>query len=435
MYEISVQVFSAIFEAVLIYYWVRAFAKETTVHREIIIAKVVLVSGVVLFSLIYFTNPMALISFTVLSCLFMFYTQRVSWKISLVATLVFCVVMALCDVLTTYFVMLFSYESIENIRFTPNYMFITNAITKFLLLGFVSFVYTRQELEFRGTLIRRTIYLLILPLASIVLLYQMLNFNNMNNPFSIIMCLVGVTGLAVGNIYTITFFEKEQKLEEQHNNEVFLKQQMEQQRIYYQNLEASENEVRKIRHDLKNTFTALSGYLEAGSINQANTFIQKEIQTINSLTSGTGHYAVDAVINAKKAVAKRQQTDFESCLALPEVLGVDEMDLCILLGNALDNALEACEPMPKGQRAIKLEIRKVSEMLFIKIANTTLKLPKENSQGFLTSKDDKKNHGFGLKTMRQLVEQYQGSLDYEMSKGWFCLIMNLNCKDPVNLKR
>lgn len=435
MKEIWVQIFAAVFEAVLIYYWVRAFSREKKIKRRWIVLEVTLVSLWILISLVFVKNPLLLISFTAAACILMFFIYRVPVKISLVATLVFCVVMALCDVLATYVVMLFSGENVEAARFTANLMLITNIIAKFLILVFVSFVYVRNKTDISRLFFKKSIYLLIMPVASIIVLYQILSFSNMEKEFSIVMCLLGVTGIFVGNIYSFTFFEKEETLEKQRLKQLFLEQQIEGQRIYYQNLEASGEEVRKMRHDLKNTFAALSGYLNKGDIETARQFVEEKTENLGKLTHSTGHPALDAVMNAKRTNAFENHIQFEAKIALPQELLMDEMDLCIILGNALDNALEACEKMPRDQAHIFLNLHKSGEMLFIEIKNTFKEEPVSGSEGLVTTKRDKKNHGFGLKTMEQLTKKYDGFIDYETEQGWFCLSINLNLRDPVNFAR
>lgn len=87
--EIWIQIFAAVFEAVLIYYWVRAFSKDKINKWCWIVLEVTLLSGWILISLIFVKNPLLLISFTAVGCLIMFRIYHVSWKTNLVATLVF----------------------------------------------------------------------------------------------------------------------------------------------------------------------------------------------------------------------------------------------------------------------------------------------------------------------------------------------------------
>lgn len=193
--------------------------------------------------------------------------------------------------------------------------------------------------------------------------------------------------------------------------------------------------MRKIRHDLKNAFIALSGYLDIGDVNAAKQYVDRQIHTIKQLTYSTGYPAIDAVVNDKKTKALEKNIQFDMKISLPKELLVDEMDLCVILGNALDNALEACERMPCGQGEIILSLRKTGEMLLLDIKNTIDKEPVKDSNGMVTTKKDQVNHGFGLKTIYQLTKQYDGTMDYEVKNGWFYLMINLNLKALVNSAR
>ena len=135
-----------------------------------------------------------------------------------------------------------------------------------------------------------------------------------------------------------------------------------------------------MRHDLKNAFAALSGYLNEGDIENARRFVEQKTEKLGELVYNTGHPAVDAVVNAKRTRAVKEQIQFDAKITLPEKLYMDEMDLCIIIGNALDNALEACEKMPPGQGKIILFLRRSGDMLFIEVK--TLK----NMMGSLTLK-------------------------------------------------
>lgn len=433
--EIWIQIFAAVFEAVLIYYWVRAFSKDKKNKWCWIVLEVTLLSGWILISLVFVKNPLLLISFTALGCLLLFFIYHVPVKISLVATLVFCAVMALCDVLVIYIIMFLSGGNVEEARFAPTLMLIGNLLTKFLLLCFISFVYVQNKTDFSRLFIRKVIYLLVFPLASMVILYQLLSFNDLENPFSVAMCLVGVAGLFIGNIYSFTFFEKEEILQKQQLRSLFLEQQIENQRLYYHNLEASNEEIRKMRHDLKNAFAALSGYLNASDITAAKSYVEQQTKSLGELTYDTGHPAIDALISSKKSRANESKIQFDTYIRLPEDFSIDAMDLCIILGSALDNAIEACEKMPIGQGKITLNLRQIGEMLLIDMKNTFKEELVKDSEGLVTTKKDRANHGFGLKTIHQLTKKYDGALDYESKSGWFCLVINLNLNYPVNSAR
>ena len=420
---LAVQAFASIFEGVLIYYWVRAFSREKQVLWFRAALEIILISGWIMVSWTFFTNPMVMISFTALGAMFLFYRYSVSLKKAVLATFVFCVIMALCDVLASYLVVFFGKTDLTGTRFVPGYMLAANITTKFLILIFVSFVYAGGVTGGGKISLRKSIYILALPTASIVILYQMTTYTDMEKGRDAFLCILGICGLFVANIYAFTFFEKEERLEKQRGEEAFLKQQIENERRYYKSLAASVEEVRKIRHNLKNTFTALYGYLEAGNIAVAKHFIQESSARIALLKSGTGYPALDALLYAKTKKAEQTGVHFETQLALPSNLSVDEMDLCIILGNALDNALEASVKLPAREQHIGLKISPFGEMLTVEVSNNIVE---EKIETFQTSKEDKKNHGLGFKTICDLIKKYDGTVQVVFQNHQFKLILNMN---------
>ncbi|MDO4289265.1 MAG: GHKL domain-containing protein [Eubacterium sp.] len=423
MEVLSVQIFASLFEGILIYYWVRAFSKEKKIPLIKGILEIILVSGWILVSWRFFRNPIVMITFTALGCIVLFYVNKVLLKTAVTAAFVFCVIMALCDVLASYIIMFLGRTSLENTRLIPGYMLAANIITKFLILIFVSFVYVGGPKGSGGLSLKKSIYILVLPVASIVILYQLTTYTEMEKGLDAFLCILGICGLFAANIYAFTFFEKEERLEKQRLEEAFLKQQIENERRYYRSLETSSEEIRKMRHDLKNTLTALYGYLEEGRVETAIAFIQKSSAQAAARTSVTGYSALDALIYAKGERARGLKTVFETQIALPPGLSVDEMDLCIILGNALDNALEASEKLPPKQRRVLLQMKAFGGMLMVKVTNSTFEKQIETLQ---TCKKDKRNHGLGLKTIRDLTEKYDGIVQIESQNYQFRLILNLN---------
>ena len=91
-----------------------------------------------------------------------------------------------------------------------------------------------------------------------------------------------------------------------------------------------------------------------------------------------------------------------------------------MFGNALDNAVECEEKRPEGSRLIHLSIKDIGNMLFIRVENA-YDGPKITDGEIETSKDDKRYHGFGIKSMRRIVEKYGGEMDVNTANGLFCL--------------
>ena len=98
---------------------------------------------------------------------------------------------------------------------------------------------------------------------------------------------------------------------------------------------------------------------------------------------------------------------------------IDESDFVVLMGNLLDNAIEAAAKCPLENRAISLWLQEVNEMLLITMENTAPVEPEQKNGRFLTSKKNKKEHGWGVQSMRHIVEKYGGDIAFKYEKEWF----------------
>ena len=101
-------------------------------------------------------------------------------------------------------------------------------------------------------------------------------------------------------------------------------------------------------------------------------------------------------------------------------------NLMIVLGNILDNAIEAAEKCPENEREIDLTIRNINEMFLIRVKNTCQKKPKKQNNRFMTEKDDMIYHGWGIENVEKIIEDAYGKLQYEYENGWFITNILLN---------
>ena len=187
-------------------------------------------------------------------------------------------------------------------------------------------------------------------------------------------------------------------------------------------------------HDLKHQVQAIRAVKDEKERETYLEKIEKSVQIYSAIVR-TGNEILDTILTEKSLICENSGIHI-NCVADGSLLAfMNPVDLYTLFGNALDNALEACEKMPCGQGRMVLNLSKTGEMLFIEIKNTIYEEPVKNSEGLVTTKKDKASHGFGLKTIQQLKDKYDGILDYKTEGGWFVLRINLNLKDPVNYDR
>ncbi len=189
--------------------------------------------------------------------------------------------------------------------------------------------------------------------------------------------------------------------------------------LYYQSLQREQTQVRTLRHDMRNHMAALQGLLERGETDKAAKYAG-ELLGSPALSGGRricAHETANAVLSVKLGELERLGIPADYQVSLPEKLSISDTDLCALLGNALDNAAEACVKAEKPD--VKLRCRLDKGMLMLIVSNP---LAGDEKPGFDTTKADGKNHGFGLPGMAEIARRLGGSLDACVKDGRFELV-------------
>lgn len=261
--------------------------------------------------------------------------------------------------------------------------------------------------------------IMLIPITSIVSLcavveiaYTINDFKNNMYVFLIAVCLI------CANVMAFNLFENELKGEEQKLRYQFLEKQLNEEKEYYNSLADTQKEIRKTSHDMKNSLIAILGSIEDGRIDDVKSKIHNIINiSDNSLqTVYTGQIIVDTMINTKYKRMKNSNINFKPLCIMRETENFDYLNFCLFLGNALDNAIEACEKL-SSNRCITLKIMERESFLLCYIDNTyDRKVLKGNEK---TSKSDKLLHGFGLDNMKSIIDDNGGNLTIKTTDDKF----------------
>lgn len=178
---------------------------------------------------------------------------------------------------------------------------------------------------------------------------------------------------------------------------------------------------RQFVHDVKNHFLALKGYSEAGDLSGLNQYLSElnEDFSVEAKAIKTGQRIVDIVLNQKRNEAEKLDISFEYQAMSGILLPLKDSELCALLGNLLDNALEACEKIEERQRWIQVTLEKKGKMVLLEVANSIDEMPKQKDGQWITSKTDKSIHGYGLKSVRRIVDKYEGDFSCQIKESAF----------------
>lgn len=317
--------------------------------------------------------------------LFVFFSMlstQGDWMGRLAVTIIFfCIIMSVCAILDTY-IALFDLFTIDTSDFLCRLM-----RPLFFALLYLLLTYRKWD--------------------SMVANSMAMNQGMVVLPFT------GVTALIL--LFVILTLANHEKLEQ----EVHLAGLRE---VYYQGIQREQVQVRTLRHDLRNHMTVLRGLLESGETEKAIGYLE-QITDSSSLGGGkpfSDNETANVVLTAKAKEMRQRGIQGEFQISLPRNLLIAEMDLCALLGNALDNAMEAAEK--STDKTVRVRCRAEKGLFMLQVDNA---LAGDEKPDLSTTKKDKTAHGFGLLGMREIAKRYGGSFEVVAANGRFELVVCL----------
>ena len=225
--------------------------------------------------------------------------------------------------------------------------------------------------------------------------------------------LAVLIGLLYTNIIMIYFTNKTSEQAQLKKDFEIAEHHYAMQQEYYDQLRVQQEETRALWHDI-------SKYLRASQVENSDAALQEVQQMLDSISQvvDVNNRVVSVILNEYFQTAKDAGVSIELDVMVPTELFVTAADLYVLLGNTLDNAIEACMELPKEQRRISLKLKKHNSMLYYEISNPYDEKHLHRVRG--------NYHGFGLKNVAKCVEKYRGKLDVSKANGVFRVVAHLN---------
>ena len=212
-----------------------------------------------------------------------------------------------------------------------------------------------------------------------------------------------------------------------------LRVQMQVQGRFYQNLKEEQTETKKIRHDMKHQIMAIDILIQQRKYQEVEDVLGEILRKFDiqesSISIESGNPQLDAILSLKCTQARKAGVQVESKVMVASGLRLPFLDLCILLGNAMDNAIEACQKLTPEKRLIELEMGSSHQTIWINIVNPISEITEQEFKADVTDKQDKNDHGFGLKSISYIAEKYNGLSKVKIESHRFCLKVVL--QNPV----
>ena len=280
--------------------------------------------------------------------------------------------------------------------------------------------------------------LLIIPVISIFTMsfvsLIIINIEDQLSPMQHIFSILSILGILMTNSLVYVLYVNMQKdhakqLEYSILQQAFKSQEksVEETKILYQS-------VRSIRHDLKHHFQVALTMLHSGKINEAVDYMEKYNDTVLDGISNKvfcDNDVVNYIINSKSKICSDRHIKIYIYIA-NEIPEFSDLDLCVLLGNAMDNAIEGVSG--EGNNEIYLELRNVDNFFMISVKNTIINSVLEDNPNLISTKNEKEVHGLGILSMKEVVQKYNGSIEFYESDNKFCCDMLLDIPDNMQFE-
>lgn len=274
------------------------------------------------------------------------------------------------------------------------------------------------------------LYLIFISVGSIGIILTMAYLESLSNKkVHPLLIIVSSLVILIMNIFIFSLYNLQAKhLEAKRCNTVY-RQQIILHENYMKERELIWNQIREKQHDFNNNLLVLEQLIVNRDNGKALEFIEEigrnRLQITNIKVVKSDNVIVDTIVNYKAEVAKEYEINLDTDIHIPIELKIKSSDLCIILGNLLDNAIEALR-CKTGDKVIKFIMRYDNDNLFIIIENGFVGKRKKKLDGsYITTKKDMDNHGIGLTSIKKIVNSYQGVMEIQDRASQFKVSISL----------
>jgi len=190
------------------------------------------------------------------------------------------------------------------------------------------------------------------------------------------------------------------------------------------------SQMRGWRHDYHNHIQTLKAYTSQKNYEKIENYLDElndDLETVDTVVK-TGNVMIDAILNSKISLAMSKKVTVNAKAIVPKSLAVSEIDLCVIIGNLIDNATEACVKLENiAERSIRVYVGIFKGQLYISVSNTMSGFIDKTEKGYVSAKGA--NHGFGLMRIDKIAAKYGGYVNRKNEQGVFASEVML----PLNI--
>ena len=322
--------------------------------------------------------------------------------------------------------------SLTNAGVSSNYFIFIGKTITFIILKSIQFLSKKYKSKMGGEMLKG---FMILPVATLLILYGIIIFDFYEDMFQVQRIVLG-TGcilLLFANAFVYHILERFSESIRRSIELDVMNAKAVMESKHYISLEEINKEHLDYIHDMDKNLRAIARLIEDNQSNKVLEILDKlNIQILNIQNK---KYCSDKILNGilkdRTSIAAEQDINFE--VIVPNTINmdrIDDLDKISMIGNLLDNAFEAVVKCD-NEKVVRFEISHGNQdYLTIKIVNTFKVEPTKLGDGYITDKQDKRNHGVGIKRVRKLTEKYGGMFESKIDENMFVTELYLSTSDP-----
>lgn len=337
----------------------------------------------------------------------------------IMAVILVILISGICEVCVAHLLTLLFGINIHIALDAPSYRAMGIMVAKILSITICNII--RVNCISRHTKIGRSYWIMFFLLFAsaifVMFFVSKLSFE-LGDPSYALMAIICTFGLFFIAFFSIYLYERLAKQSESIRAQERYEEHIRSQMKHLSDLAVNQQELIGFKHDINNQLVIIQGYFKNDDVQGGSAYISKLLknQEAENLIIDTGNLALDTLLSTKKVVAEHKGIAFDFHVQIPANFLIQPVDQCVIFGNAIDNAIEACEKSPEDDRNIEFILLQRKNRVICKITNS---LPTDYSVNLSTTKEDKKNHGHGLTNLTRSLERYDSIPIFEQDHQKF----------------
>lgn len=410
-----------LFSLLIIFQYLSAVSEKIDYPKIVRIGVTLLSFGIIFIgSNFVFSQSTIIFLFMLGAFLLLNLLYKSKWYIKLLHSVILYVIMAIPEFFVGMMIMFLEIDltqAQENIYIYA----IVNFASKLLSFFVVRFI----KLFFKKNFVIDTkgmAFLIPLPIATILIIALLIRTCFIvDDTYYQVLTLVSSVVLVFANLSIFFFIDRMNDYTENKTDLMLYEREYKSQKLYLDSLQEHLSETRAFRHDTKNNMLALIGLMNAGEHEKALTEMKRSLNILDESGSdivNTNHPIIDALLQNKLRENKPKGILVRPIIKLTDELLVNEVDMGILLGNIVDNAIEATDRLEKEKR-IPIEVRILSLDGIVSINVQNAVDHEVDTESLHTIKKDKLMHGHGVKQIKKTVARYDGTAEFSCKNNVF----------------